>query len=269
MDKPHGSWLNFLIHIDVAGRPIMAANGHPGWVPESLVFALLAGTLVTVFALVATRRMAPVPRGAQSVFESIVVGLNAFFTDILGPKGKPYLPLLGTLFLYILTMNMFGLVPGMKSPTAELNTTVALAISVFIMVIYAGIRGVGVVRFLLHFTGPLAHARPKWYQWPLVIPAGLFFAGLEIIGFLARHAALAIRLAGNMFGKETAILLVTVMSLPLLRLFQLGEWRVGIPIPFQFPMLALGVLLGFIQALVFVLLAAVFVSLVTATEEGH
>ncbi len=272
-EELHGSFLQFLAHIDVAGRPIMHVHGqtpgHEGWVPESVVFASLAGILLLVFMRVATRRMTLIPRGAQSFFEYTVVGLNGFFAEIVGPRGQRYLPMIGILFLYIFVMNMMGLVPGMKAATAELNTTVALALAVFVMVVYAGIRETGLFHFLLHFAGPVATAKPKWYMWPVFIPIGLFFAVLELIGFLARHFALAVRLAGNMFGKETAIAVLTGMSIPLLTMFHAGKFRFGPPIPFQFPMMLLGVLLGAIQALVFSLLAAVFVSLVTASDEAH
>jgi F-type H+-transporting ATPase subunit a len=177
------------------------------------------------------------PTGIQNFFEVIVKGLEDFIEEIMGPEGKHYFPLIASLFLFILVSNLMGLVPGFESPTANLNTTLALALCSFAATHYIGLRrhGFGYVK---HFMGPM---------WAL---APLMFI-IEGISHLARVVSLSFRLFGNMIAKHK--LLIVLVAL----------------VPYLVPslVLALGLFVGFIQAGVFTLLTMLY--LAGAIEEAH
>src|SRR5207245_3493878 len=91
-------------------------------------------------AFVASRRMDLVPRGTQNFLEVVLEQFQALIDDVIGPEGRPYLPLIATLGLFILTGNLLSLIPGVAGPTANLNTTAACAIIVFVSYHAIGIR---------------------------------------------------------------------------------------------------------------------------------
>ena len=208
--------------------------------------------LLLLAAWSATRRMEKVPRSFwQNVAEQTVESFRYFAVSVIGPGGERHAPFLGTLFVFILFSNLIGLVPifSKAAPTATLNTTIALALVTFLYVQWQGIRANGLLGYLKHFTmgtHPLL--------WPLMVP-------LEIIGELAKPLSLAVRLYGNMYGKEQVIIVLVGLAAALLPIW--------FPIPFQFPILVFGVFVGFVQALVFTLLAGIYISLMTQHEEEH
>src|SRR5207249_10950677 len=132
---------------------------HAAWVHalvwfEPLLFSLVIALLLIWAARAATRNPSLQPVGLQNVVELAVERLNDFILGILGPEQGPrFVPLLGTLFIYILAMNLIGLVPFMKSPTSSLNVTVALALTVFVYVQWVGMRGLGAWGYLHHMMG--------------------------------------------------------------------------------------------------------------------
>jgi F-type H+-transporting ATPase subunit a len=172
--------------------------------------------------------------------------LLEFFGDIVyglieGPLGakeaRRFLPLIGSLFLFILFCNLLSLVPGFVPPTATLKTNVGLAVMVFLLSHAMGFRAHG-LKYLKHFMGPV------WWLAPLMLP-------IELVSHLARPMSLSIRLLGNIFAdhKVTAVF------------FLLVPWL--LPVPF----LALGVLVSVIQAVVFCLLTTIYISTAIAHEE--
>ncbi|HEX3000723.1 MAG TPA: F0F1 ATP synthase subunit A [Armatimonadota bacterium] len=200
---------------------------------------------MSVVAILGTRNLQPVPGRLQNVLEMAVSGLNDFVVGVIGPGGERYTPFIGTLFLFILFNNIIGMVPGVTSPTASLNTTVALALITFVYVQYEGLRAHGLWGRLKMLAGPLPAIAP------LMLP-------IEIIGELARPVSLAIRLFGNIFGEDKVIVILAGMAYFILPF---------LPIPYQLPMMLFGLFTGVVQALVFAMLAAVYISL--ATAEGH
>lgn len=197
------------------------------------VIAILVGS-----ALLFVKALKMIPYGGQNVFEAIVGGLEDFMVGVAGPGGRFFFPFIGTLFLYILTCNLLGLVPGFFSPTANLNTTLSLALCTFIYTHIIGFKLHG-SKYLKHFLGPV------WWMVPLMLP-------LELIGHCARVMSLSIRLFGNIFGKETVIGIF----------FLLGGLYLA-----PLPLLLLGILVSFIQALVFMLLSIIYFA--AAMEEPH
>lgn len=214
------------------------------------VILLWSGVVIVFLATLSylgTRNMAPVPGRLQNALEYVVGTLNEFVKGIIGPGGEKHTPFVGTLFLFILLNNLIGMVPGAMAPTSSLNTTVALALLTFVYVQYHGIRAHGVVGRLKHLAGPIPALAP------LMLP-------IEIIGELARPLSLSIRLFGNIFGEEQVIVILAGLAYFVLPF---------VPIPYQLPMLLFGIFTSFVQALVFSMLACVYISLTAGEAEHH
>jgi F-type H+-transporting ATPase subunit a len=211
------------------------------WVDVNTVASWIMMATLIVLIRLGTRQMQRVPRRLQCIWEWAYESLEGFARSLIGDEeGRRFAPLLGTFFLYILFLNLGGIVPGFVSPTAALNTTVALALCCFLAVQYHGFRARG-LGYLLHFVG-----EPLWLA-PINIP-------IHILGELARPLSLSVRLFGNIFGEDTVIA----------QLITLGVIVIGvrgfIPIPAQFPMLLFGIFGSFVQALVFTMLAGSYIA---------
>ncbi|VAX21898.1 ATP synthase F0 sector subunit a [hydrothermal vent metagenome] len=178
-----------------------------------------------------------IPSGMQNVMEMIVYELAQFVDSILGKDGRKFFPLIGALGFFILCGNLIGLIPGCVSPTANVNTNIAMAIIVFTLYQFVGFytHGCGYVK---HFLGPV------WWMIPLMLP-------IEIISHLARPITLAVRLFGNIKGEELVILVLGFL----------------VPLILPMPMIAFAVFTSILQALVFILLSMVYIS--GALEEAH
>jgi F-type H+-transporting ATPase subunit a len=181
-----------------------------------------------------------------NVIEAAVGMVLSLLDEIVGHGSKKYLTLMASLALVIFFSNVGGLIPGSGMPTTNINTTLALALVVFIMYNYYGMRAHGVLKYLEHFMGPI-EGKLKFVMAPIMIP-------IEIISHLARPMSLSLRLFGNMFGDHT-----------ILAVFMVG---MGIAWPFIFPMpfLFLGLLVSIVQTLVFIMLTMVYISLATASD---
>src|SRR3990172_12520331 len=234
--------------------------GHTAWAAflhhwENIVFSLIIAFTIWLLFYLGSRQRALIPSGLQNFLEMIVDGLRNFVVGVLGERGEKYLPFLGTLFIYILFMNLFGLIPFMKSPSSSLNTTAALAICVFVLVQYLNIRNMGLFGFFYHMAGS-----PKWILgWSL---APLMFP-VELITQLSRPLTLSLRLFGNILGEDILIAAFAVLGLTLLSAF---NSPVGLPL--QAPFMFLAMLTSLLQALVFTLLSTVYILLsVPHTEQ--
>lgn len=227
------------------------ADAPPAWVKimyrfQDIIFALLAAGLIVTIVRIGTRRMEMVPRPVQNAVEWFIETFRGFILGILGPAGERYVPFLGSLFLYIWFMNLFGLVPLMRSPTSALNTTAALAICVFLYVQYTGLTRLGPKKFLLHLAGDPQDV-VGWCLVPLILP-------LHIIGEIVKPVSLSLRLFGNILGEDVLIGVFAGLGVALLAFTKLP---VGIPLHIPFILLAL--LLSTVQALVFTLLSTTYI----------
>jgi len=235
--QPHAAWLPFVVHY------------------EALLFSLFIAGLICLLAFFASREAKMIPGNLQNAVEALVEALHDFVVGILGPKyGPRYLPFLGTLFIYILAMNLFGLIPFMHSPTASLNVTVALALTVFVYVQYTGIRGLGIVGYLDHLIGSPRDVI-SWLLVPLMLP-------IHVLGELAKPISLSCRLFGNVFGED--MLLVAFATLGILTL-PIAKLPFGLPLHLLFVPLAL--LSSVLQALVFTVLSTVYFLLMLPHDE--
>jgi F-type H+-transporting ATPase subunit a len=215
---------------------------------EDIVFSILVACLLAGFAVAAARRGADVPRGLQNFFEFAVESLDNFVCGILGPHGRDFTPFIGTLFLYIFSMNLFGLIPFMKSPTSSYAVTLPLGITVFVYVQYTGIRRLGFLRYLDHLAG-----EPRNAVGFILIPLMLF---LHVVGEFVKPVSLSLRLFGNIWGEDVLIAVFVGMGSAL-----------GIPVPLHFPFLLLALLTSFVQATVFCLLTTIYISLMLPHDE--
>jgi F-type H+-transporting ATPase subunit a len=213
---------------------------------------------LTIFAILATRRLSKVPESRfQNFVELIVSSLNNFVVGIIGPGGEKYTPFIGTIFIYVLVMNLLGLVPGFKAPTSNLSTTIALALIVFVTYNYYSIRAIGILGWVMHLLGN-PQSVVEWCLVPLMFP-------IHVIGELARPLSLSVRLFGNIFGEETILVILAGMSVVLLRYHHTPV----LTIPVQFPMMVFAVFTSFVQALVFAMLTTIYIAIGVAGHEEH
>ncbi|MFA6356602.1 MAG: F0F1 ATP synthase subunit A, partial [Candidatus Omnitrophota bacterium] len=163
---------------------------------ENIIYSLMIVALVSLLAFFASRRSSMVPGRLQLFMEIVVGGLDDFVCGILGPKGKRFTPFIGTLFIYILLMNLMGLVPFLKSSTSSLSTTVALAVCVFLYVQFTAIRENGIIGYVDHLMG-----NPRGViAFTVFIPVLLFF--IHIISELVKPLSLALRLRSNVWAED-------------------------------------------------------------------
>jgi len=213
-------------------------------VPDHLVFV----GLITLFILaigLAIRASLSVdnPGKLQIVLEDIVTFLVTALEDNMGPKGKKYLPLLGTIFVFILIANLMGQIPGLGSPTSNINVPLALALTLWLYYHWQGIRANGVVGYIKHFA--IMPGVP-------MIMAPMIFV-IELISHLSRVLSLTLRLFGNIFG-EHLVVLILASIVPFI-----------VPLPIQF----LGLIVGPLQAFIFFTLGAIYLTAATHVDEHH
>ncbi len=223
---------------------------------ENVIFSLLIVALITTIARLASRKPQLIPRGLQNATEMVVEELEKFIVGVIGPHGRRFVPFLGTLFLYILFMNFAGLVPLLKSPTSNVNQTIALALCVFAYVQFTALRENGIRGYVDHLMGAPRSAL-QWSFVPLMLP-------IHVIGELAKPLSLSLRLFGNVTGEDILILIFVGLGVAVLSFSHLP---VGIPL--QLPFVFLAILTSFIQALVFMLLSTLYFAMMLPHKEDE
>ena len=227
---------------------------------EALLFSLFVALVLSFIAFLASRNPKMIPGGLQNTVEALVDTVYTQICDILGPKyGPKYVPFLGSLFIYIFAMNLFGIIPLMESPTSNLNVTLALALTVFVYVQYSAIKETGPLGYLHHMAGSPRSA----IEWGLV---PLFFP-IHLIGELAKPVSLSCRLFGNIFGEDMLLVGFATLGIGALSAMGLGALPFGLPIQFMFLFLAL--LTSFVQAMVFSMLSTIYFLLMLPHDHGH
>lgn len=248
---------------NVLGVVIKANHGKP-WANilhhfEYVIYAMIVAVILSIIFITAARNPQMVPGPLQNVIEAAVEAAYNFFVGILGPKyGPRFVPFLGTLFIYIWAMNFFGTIPMMHSPTANLNITVAMALTVFGYVQFTAFKELGFMGWLDHMAGSPRSAI-GWALVPLMMP-------VHLIGELAKPISLSCRLFGNIFGED--MLLVGFATLGITALSSL---HMPFGLPLQLPFMFLGVLITQpVQALVFTMLSTVyFLLMLPHGDHGH
>ena len=246
-------------------------------VTNSMLVTWIVAAGMIVFAQTATRNIKPVPTGVQNFWEWLVESLHNFLESIIGRElVRKTFWFFATIFIFILFVNWFGLIPGvgtigwghhdqasgmfrvdrplLRGGNADLNMTSAMALIFFVLWFVWAFQANGMGGMLMHIFGPKGETTGFLKVMMIVI---FFLVGwLEIISILFRPISLSFRLFGNMYAGEN---MLESMS----QIVPALSWL--IPLPFYL----LEVLVGFVQALVFMLLTAVFTLLIASHEPGH
>ena len=196
-----------------------------------MVFLIVAGGL-------AVKGISMIPSKGQNFWEIVIDGMEEFMVDITGDEGRWFFPLIATVFIYIATCNLSGLLPGFYPPTASLNTTASCALVVVTFTHIIGLKYHGAA-YIKHFLGPIG-----WMS-PIIFP-------IEVIGHLARILSLSFRLFGNMMGHELVLGILFMLA---------GAFFAPLPI------MAMGIFVALVQAFVFFLLAIMYFT--GAMEHAH
>jgi len=256
-------------------EPIFHVGNFPA--TNSIINSWAVVFLIVIISLVIRRRVQEVPTGIQNVLEMVVEGFLGVFDSVTGSRERSlkFFPLVFSFFIFILLSNWMGLLPGigsvgqiisehghnifvpyLRGGTADLNTTLALAIIGVVISHIFGVVTVGIWKYLNKFINikVFLEIPKKVRKDPAVLivnPIKAFVGLIEIIGEAAKVASLSFRLFGNIFAGE-----VLLASMAAILAF-------GLPIPFMF----LEVIVGLIQALIFAMLILAYLTMNTSAEE--
>lgn len=220
---PHPILISTLVGMDeitIAGQTMEFKHVFYTWVGMAALF---------VFGALARRNLTLVPGKLQNFAELVIDGLEQTIVNTIGEEGRRFTALLVGIFLFILTLNIFGLLPMFDAPTANINTTVAMATFVFLYYNFQGLKRWG-PGYIKHFMGPS----------PLLVPLML---PIELISHCVRLLSLSLRLFGNIRGEEI-VLVIFFMLLPLVS---------TIPVYFLF------LLAKTLQAFIFFMLTMIYI----------
>ncbi|MGF1641841.1 MAG: F0F1 ATP synthase subunit A [Rhodospirillales bacterium] len=187
-------------------------------------------------SFLSTRRLSVRPGPGQAMIELVVTGIAAQIEDAIRRPAAPFLPLIATLFIFLVVANLSLQLPGVVAPTARLETAAALALIVFFAAHVYGIRSRGVKGYLGRYLKPN----------PLLLP-------LNILSELTRTLSLTVRLFGNIMSHQLIIALLVAIA--------------GLLVPI--PIMALGILIGLVQAYIFSVLATLFLGAAVGAFESH
>ncbi|MBI5522689.1 MAG: F0F1 ATP synthase subunit A [Desulfarculus sp.] len=204
----------------------------------NVLYSWLIIVFLVVVAKLAVGSVKMIPAGGQNFFEVVIGGFEDFMIDVMGHEGRPFFPLICTLFLYILCMNWIGLIPGMGSPTADINTPLSMAIVVFLTTHVVGLKHHG-AGYIKHFLGPVS-----WLA-PLILP-------IELISHLSRVLSLTFRLFGNVLGEDLVLAILLLLA---------GAFFAPLPMMF------LAIFTSFVQAFIFSLLTMLYIA--GSIEHAH
>ncbi|MCB0345693.1 MAG: F0F1 ATP synthase subunit A [Bdellovibrionales bacterium] len=215
---------------------------------ETLASAVLVGGLITAAGLAANAALKKkenpiVPDSRLSLvnfFELMVGFLISLGDNVMGKENRKYLPFVGTIFIYILFSNLLGLIPGFSMPTDSILFNLGIALVVFVLYNYWGIREVGAVAYFKHLLGPI------WWIAPLLLV-------IEIISHIVRPISLSLRLFGNMTGDHIVLAVFTDLT------------KYVFPVIFY----GLGTFVCLMQAFVFTLLTMIYIRFAVAHDEDH
>ena len=221
------------------GSPLTSAvlfHLGPVAITRAVVTTWIIMAVLAIVCRLATDRLEMQPDRRQAVLEVIVTGIAEQIEEVIRKDARPFLPMLGTLFIFLVVANFSGLLPGVEAPTSRIETPAALALIVFFSVHYFGVRARGLRGYLASF------AEPKLIMLPL-----------NILSEVTRTFSLMVRLFGNVMSGEFVIALVLALA--------------GLFVPI--PLMVLEILVGLVQAYIFTVLATVFIgAAVGSVEKG-
>lgn len=239
-------------------------------VTNSMVTSWIVTALLITFAYAVTKNISLVPKGIQNFGESILEAVYNLIESIAGTRAPKFFPLLATFFLFVLVNNWMGLLPGVgsigftemheghsvfvpifRAATSDLNTTLAIALISVIATQYFGIRNLGLFGYITHYFHSPLKGSIAVVALGLVI--GIFIGFLEVVSEFVKIISLSFRLFGNIYAGEAVLTTVS------------GLLKYIAPIPF----LLLEVIVGFVQAVVFMMLTLVFLAIITEKHSAE
>ena len=224
-------------------------------VQVDVLMSWLTMLIIIAFAWGATRHMQWRPKRLQSALEGLWFGVADLAQQVVGPSYRAHMPLLVTLFLFLSVGNLIGLAPGCKSPTSNLSINAGVALVVVGYSQAVALRAKGVLAYLKSFCGP-----PYWLA-PL-------FILIRVIEQIARPVSLTMRLFGNIMAKEVVLGILVYMTMVFWMSDEVAaRFLTAMPLMLRPLVILLGVLVSLIQALVFTMLAMVYIG--EALEEQH
>ena len=221
-----------MISSPLTAKVVFTVGPVPITEPVVVSWGLMA--LLGLGGWVATRSLSLRPSALQTIFEMIVGIIEDQIQTTMRVAPAPYVPMIGTLFLFILAANWCSLIPGVEPPTAHIETDAALGLIVFFAILYFGVRARGLVGYLKTFAEPTF----------IMIP-------LNIVETVTRTFSLIVRLFGNVMSGVFVVGIVLSLA--------------GLLVPI--PLMALDLLTGAVQAYIFTVLAMVFIG--SALNEGR
>lgn len=235
-------WLTKLFndHLAAPGNALLGLVGMHAdrpWANFVVMQILVVAIIMLVFALLRPRLSVNTPGKFQHTFEVIYDFVHDSASEQVGHHAHHYLAFFGTIFIFVLFMNLIGVIPGFESPTMSVPVPLGCALATFCYYNIVGVQANGIVKYLAHFAGPI------WWMAPLMIP-------IEIVSHLARPLSLTLRLFANMYAGEQ----VTMTFL--------GLTYFLVPAVFM----GLHVFVALLQAYIFMLLTMLYVAGATAHE---
>jgi F-type H+-transporting ATPase subunit a len=286
------NWVTRLVNL-VLGKPaaalLLALGLHPNPkapIPTHIAMEIFIFLLAAIFFLWLRARLSvDRPGGIQQFMEILLtnpfrLGVKDMIDDFIGHGGERYIPMLGSIGIFILFSNLISLIPTLESPTASYSVPCGCAILAFLYYNYCGFRKHGGGKYGKHFLGPLPMMMSamgglggwvKWVAFPIITVVGVLMPAVEFFSHIARMISLTARLWANMLASETIYALILGMtvglSIFLEKLNPVGY--VSVVIPFFGPVIfmALHIFVAFVQAFVFTILPVIYVA--GAVAEQH
>jgi F-type H+-transporting ATPase subunit a len=236
---------NFLMYLEHALKGTPAGDFIKTW--ESMIYSLGIAILVGVFCVLAARRKNLIPGKLQNVGEYFLEAVDGFLYEVIGSKGRRFTPFVATLFIYILAMNLIGMIPFFMPATSDWSITMGLALCVFVYVEYVSFKELGFRGYVDHMMG-----RPRGFIAATVLLPLMMFVS-HFVSEIVRPLTLSLRLRSNMWGDH---LLLAIMA---------DFGAAGLPLLiFSY---FLSFIAALVQAVVFCLLTVIYFALVLVHED--
>ncbi len=232
--------------VNAAAAWILRALGRPVADPNAIVpdYLVMCGVLVLILLaiglVVRSQLSVENPGRLQLILEDLVMFVRGMLKEDIGPNGPQYITLVASIGAFVWVGNLMGLIPGLVPPTMNINVTLGCALTAWVYYHVQGVRAQGIVSYLKHFAAP--PGIPVFLA-PIMLP-------IEIISHLSRVLSLSIRLFGNVFGEKLVVLILASI----------------VPFFVPLPIMALGLVIGTLQAFIFMKLTMIYLSAAVATE---
>ncbi|MGE0592046.1 MAG: F0F1 ATP synthase subunit A [Vicinamibacterales bacterium] len=243
----HSLWIvdfvNWIAAFVVSGLGLQVEN-PAAVVPNHVVMSAVVVLIITgIGLLIRSQLSVENPGWFQIALEDLIGWVQGVLDEDIGPKGRRYIGLVATIGAFIWVGNLIGQLPGLVPATMDINVTLALALTVWVYYHYQGVKEQGLGAYLKHFAVPPGIPA---YLAPIMLP-------IEVISHFSRVMSLALRLFGNIFGEKLVVLILASI----------------VPFVVPLPIMFLGVIIGTLQALIFVKLTTIYLAGAVATEHDH